>query len=205
MTQRINLYQDSLRPKQDPWSFDRVSQALGLLTLALAIYTAYLGFGVYQATQLWAAQQTELQSQQQKMTELEAQLDQQNQHALLDQQLEQTQQRLSLYQRLSDQITMLQHPEHHPFSGYLTGLAQRPVQGAWLTRIALDEGGASMEIEGRSLSPETVPEMLLQMKSQKVFTGRRFAQMEIQREDETSPVLSFSIRSHLPQESRDAR
>lgn len=203
MKQRINLYQGSLRPQQEAWGFDRVVQGLLGLLLVLGAYSAWLGFDAYQSSQALAQEQTQQHAQQNTLAELEAVLSQQEQQSILNQAVAQAEQRIAFYQRLGQQLGEPNQSQSR-FSSYLEGLAKQRVEGAWLTRIELAKGGEQLAIEGESLAPDHVPQLLLQMKSEPVFAGRTFAELSMQRQTESVSQLTFSIRSHIP-EDQDGR
>lgn len=200
MKQSINLYQSTLQPEQDAFGFNRVLWGLGALVLLLTLYSGYLGYDLYQAQAALDQAQQQLQRQQQTLTQLEDAASGEGQQVLLSHDLKQTENRLKLYNQL---IQVLSGPEAAKanFSEVLEGLGRQRVDGVWLTRIELAAGGEQLAIEGQSLAPEHVPQLLLQMKSEPVFGGRTFAELVLERRDEDARVLEFSIRSHLQEDA----
>lgn len=200
MKQSINLYQSTLQPEQDAFGFNRALWGLGALVLLLTLYSGYLGYDLYQAQAALDQAQQQLQRQQQTLTQLEDAASGEGQQVLLSHDLKQTENRLKLYNQL---IQVLSGPEAAKanFSEVLEGLGRQRVDGVWLTRIELAAGGEQLAIEGQSLAPEHVPQLLLQMKSEPVFNGRTFAELVLERRDEDARVLEFSIRSHLQEDA----
>lgn len=200
MKQSINLYQSTLQPEQDAFGFNRALWGLGALVLLLTLYSGYLGYDLYQAQAALDQAQQQLQRQQQTLTQLEDAASGEGQQVLLSHDLKQTENRLKLYNQL---IQVLSGPEAAKanFSEVLEGLGRQRVDGVWLTRIELAAGGEQLAIEGQSLAPEHVPQLLLQMKSEPVFGGRTFAELVLERRDEDARVLEFSIRSHLQEDA----
>jgi len=200
MKQSINLYPESLRPKQDPLALARVGRGLGLLLFFLAVYSAYLYYDLSQLNVQSSAQMAQMKQIEQSQAQLEENLAASLSSQLLDQQLKQSEQSLRVYQRLIRQLSQQQEVESLVFSSYLEGLARQSVNKTWLTRIALAEGGARFVLEGLSLSADQVPQWVLHMKQDPVFAGKTFASLEMVQIEEPTTALRFTIASHLENE-----
>jgi len=66
-------------------------------------------------------------------------------------------------------------------SGYLRATAAARVDGLWLETLHLAGSGASLELAGRCLSPERLPEYLQALSQQPAFAGYRFVQYQLER------------------------
>lgn len=67
------------------------------------------------------------------------------------------------------------------FSDYLRGLARQTVNGLWLTGFAVGQGGEGMEIRGRMLVAERLPDYIRRLNGEKVFQGRQFVSLSVER------------------------
>lgn len=65
------------------------------------------------------------------------------------------------------------------FSLYLRALAEQRIDGLWLTRVQLAEGGADIQLEGLAWSPDRVPELLGVLSGQSAFTGTEFRHIAV--------------------------
>lgn len=70
------------------------------------------------------------------------------------------------------------------FAEFLRGFARQAPNGLWLTGFTIGAGGTEMEIRGRMLNPASLPEYIRRLKTEKVFQGRSFASLTIQRPEE---------------------
>ena len=55
----------------------------------------------------------------------------------------------------------------------------------WLTALAINGGTGAIELAGRSLRPELVPEYMQRLGSEAALAGQRFDLFEIERDDES--------------------
>jgi len=69
------------------------------------------------------------------------------------------------------------------FAEYLRGFARQVPEGLWLTGFTIDSGGNGMEISGSMLSPAALPEYIRRLGTEKVFQGRNFAALTMNRPD----------------------
>ena len=76
------------------------------------------------------------------------------------------------------------------FAEYLRGLARQVPNGLWLTGFTIGAGGNEMEIRGRMLSPDLLPQYIQRLNTEKVFKGQSFAALTIQRPDEAKDKRS---------------
>ena len=67
------------------------------------------------------------------------------------------------------------------FAPYLGGLARQVPEGLWLTGFRIDAGGREMEIRGRMFSPLALPEYIRRLGTEKIFQGRSFAALTMDR------------------------
>jgi Tfp pilus assembly protein PilN len=68
------------------------------------------------------------------------------------------------------------------FSGFLSGFARQTPPGLWLTGFTLGAGGSDMEIRGSTFDEKIVPEYIRRLGDEKVFQGRSFSALSLQRE-----------------------
>lgn len=73
------------------------------------------------------------------------------------------------------------------FADYLRGLARQTVNGLWLTGFSVAQGGDGMEIRGRMLVAERLPDYIRRLNSEKVFQGRQFMSLQVDRPVEKDP------------------
>lgn len=85
------------------------------------------------------------------------------------------------------------------FANYLSGLARHVPDGLWLTGFKIDAGGNEMEIRGRMLNPVVLPEYIRRLGTEKVFHGRNFAALTMDRPAESQAAkLATPATSAVP-------
>ncbi|MDK9703716.1 MAG: PilN domain-containing protein [Sulfuritalea sp.] len=69
------------------------------------------------------------------------------------------------------------------FADYLRGLARQIPENLWLTGFTIGSGGNEMEIRGSTLNAAALPEYIRRLGTEKVFQGRNFAALNMNRSD----------------------
>jgi Tfp pilus assembly protein PilN len=184
MYQQINLYQPIFRKQRQIFSAVTMAQVFGVVGAALlAIYgygAAKVGALESEVAQLEGRERalaTQLMRidpamNDKRRAELEAELKRLN-ATLLDQ------------QRLVDVLN--EHPLGHTagFSAQLAALARQRTPELWLTELAINGGTGAIELAGRSLRPELVPEYMQRLGTEAALAGQRFDRFEIGRDEST--------------------
>ena len=67
------------------------------------------------------------------------------------------------------------------FADYLRGFARQASEGLWLTGFKIGSGGNDMEIRGSMLNPTALPDYIRRLGAEKVFQGRNFAALTMNR------------------------
>lgn len=67
------------------------------------------------------------------------------------------------------------------FTEYLRGFARQVPEGLWLTGFTIGSGGNDMEIRGSMLAAVALPEYIRRLGAEKVFQGRSFAALTMNR------------------------
>lgn len=75
------------------------------------------------------------------------------------------------------------------FAEFLRGFARQAPEGLWLTGFKIGAGGNDMEIRGSMLNPTALPDYIRRLGAEKVFQGRNFAALTMNRVD-PAPAVS---------------
>ena len=81
------------------------------------------------------------------------------------------------------------------FSSYLEGLARRHVDGVWLTKIELTDGGIHLGLDGLTGRPEYVPQLIQNLAQEPVFEGAQFDIFSLAKTSEAQASMVFSVRA----------
>lgn len=84
------------------------------------------------------------------------------------------------------------------FSDYLRGFARQAPEGLWLTGFDIGAGGNDMEIRGSMLNPAALPDYIRRLGGEKVFQGRNFAALTMNRVDPAPPVRPAGTAAAVP-------
>lgn len=74
------------------------------------------------------------------------------------------------------------------FSDYLRGFARQKPDSLWLTGFTIGAGGNDMEIRGSMLNPAALPDYIRRLGTEKVFQGRNFAALSMNRAEPAPPA-----------------
>jgi hypothetical protein len=193
MHQQINLYQPIFRKQR--LMFSAVAMAQGAALVAAALL-AFYGYGVYKVGRL-EAEVTRLEGLEQAFTAQLGGIDPSlaaSARAGVEQEIAALNATLADRQRLIDVLRDQPLGGSEGFSGYLAALARQHRPELWLTRIAVNGGTRALELAGRSVRAEAVPEYLRRLGSESALAGQRFDRLEIAR-DEGSGEVQFHATS----------
>lgn len=79
---------------------------------------------------------------------------------------------------------------------YLEAFARQHVQGTWLTKIKVADGGAVINLNGKTLSSELVPIYINRLAAESPLNGMAFNVMELIRPVEPSSHLDFYVSTN---------
>ena len=181
MYQQINLYQPIFRKQRQIFSAATMAQALGLVAAALlAIYGyAWVKVGSLESEVVQLeGRETSLMTQLARMDPaLSA-----NRRAELDIELKRLNATLEGQQRLIEQLRANPLGDTAGFSDYLAALGRQRTPELWLTALAINGGSGAVELEGRSVRPELVPEYMQRLGNEAALANQRFDRFEIERD-----------------------
>lgn len=88
-----------------------------------------------------------------------------------------------------------------PFSSIMDALARQDLDGVWLERLEVTDGGAEIAIEGRALTASDLPIFLRGLGNEASFKSRRFRTLDFRQPSDNSYGLFFRIASQDAQEA----
>ncbi len=188
MYQQINLYQPIFRKQRQIFSAATLAQGLGIVAAALLAIYAY---GLVQVRGL-EGEVVQLEGREKALTTQLARIDpgqSQNRRAEVEQELKRLNATLLAQQRLIEVLREQPLGSTTGFSGYLAALARQRTPELWLTQFAINGGNGALELAGRSLRPELVPEYLQRLGHEAALSGQRFDELEIDRDATTGEAV----------------
>ncbi|MCJ8168400.1 PilN domain-containing protein [Atopomonas sediminilitoris] len=179
----INLFRPD-SPRRQITPVMRYAQ-IGALVLAvlMLLHGSWMGWQLHQAKQQSARLLVGADLVQQERATLEADFKAPVLDENLPKQLETIEQMNRELSQLGDYLRLLEHQASGGYAMLLDGLAQQHRAGVWLTRIRLHEGLALLRLEGAALTQAQVKPYLDALGEHAAFTGRRFSQFELKRDE----------------------
>jgi hypothetical protein len=206
MYQQINLYQPIFRKQRQIFSATTLAQLLGIVAAALlAIY----GYGLVQVRGL-EGEVVQLEGREKALTTQLARVDpglSNNRRAEVEEELKRLNATLLAQQRLIEVLRDQPLGTTAGFSGYLAALGRQRTPELWLTQFAINGSNGALELAGRSVRPELVPEYLQRLGRETALSGQRFDALQIDRDTTTGEAVfrATSRAAALTAAERDAR
>lgn len=184
MYQQINLYQPIFRKQRQIFSATAMAQALGLVVAALLAIYVYGLLGVRGVE----AELVQLEGREKALTTQLMRIDPAlgaNRRAELEEEVRRLNATLVDQQRLIDVLREQPLGRTEGFSAFLEALARQRTAELWLTSFAINGGSGAIELVGRTLRPELVPEYMQRLGREAALSGQRFDRFEIERDAES--------------------
>ena len=187
MSQNINLFSPALRKPRQVLTLALVAQCFGITLAALLAYNFYLQSQVRSvAAELTAAQKL-LNAQQGLVDTLKPQSVPPVSEAQLDAEIRALEVRLKLAVESIEAVKSGAFGSKQGFAEYLQAFSRQSVAGLWLTGFTIG-GGGDLQMRGRTLSPELLPDYIQRLNKERVLAGRKIAHLEITRPASTPPA-----------------
>ena len=181
MSRQINLYHPRFRKQREWLTLTSVAVATLVVLLLLA------GVGAWAVSHA-AARQAEAAAAEAQLKTVQAQFAAAAQAAAARKPNPQFAQELAnaeqLLQRRDEIARLLESGtvgSTAGFADYLRGFARQAPEGLWLTGFTIGAGGSEMEVRGRMLNPAALPDYIRRLGNEKVFRGRNFAALTLNR------------------------
>jgi Tfp pilus assembly protein PilN len=185
--QQINLYQPIFRKQRQIFSAVTLAQAAGIF--AAALLGVYL-YGLWQVSGL-ESEALQLEGKEKAFTAQLARVDPSlgsNRRAEVEAEVKRLNATLLEQQRLIDVLREQPLGTTDGFSGYLAALGRQRTPQLWLTDLSINGGTRAIELSGRSLRAELVPEYLQHLGAEAALEGQRFDRLDIEREKDSAEI-----------------
>lgn len=195
MRQQINLYQDVLIDKPEP--FQSRSAAL-LLLLTVILLALFAGFSYWQNQGL--AQQLDRIKKQheadsQRIAELEQRYPEPRKNVLLEEKIIRLEQEIKSQNEALNYFSTQDPQGNGKILAALNGLARHPLKGVWLNQVRLAEGGTQVRLSGSALKAEIIPDYLGLISENNIFGGQVFSRLSLNRVEKKLNQIDFTLES----------
>lgn len=199
MKQQINLFQPMFRRQKKPLS------AVTMLILTVLFTLVFGGIYGYSRSQLRSAESylssidRDLEKLRDQVEKLGKQFPAKSTSKLLETEISRLGTELKSREEIKNALARHSLQNNRVFSALLESLARKHVQGTWLTKVSITEGGASLGFAGKTFSSELVPVYIQQLAEEKSFTGLSFNVLELHRSEKEPLNLDFQVRTNAEQ------
>jgi len=197
MRQQIDLYQDVLIDKPEPFQTRQVCMILGAVVICLIL----VGIYSYWQTNSIQTQVADLRQKQQLLSEqivvLAKQYPERKPSILLQEKIKRVELELQGQRKAIDYFSKQDQGSNRVILASLEGLARNPQPGIWLRQIRLLNQGQEVQLAGSALKAELVPEYLHLLGVKNIFGGQVFAQLKLNRLKERAGQVDFELDSVL--------
>lgn len=191
--QQINLYQPMFRQQKKIFSAVTMLQICGFFLVVLGAAYGYNVHGLSPFRAELVRTTSEFDRIAKHIEKLRAVQPGQADVRLMEREIERLNQEVEDGRRLREALAKGSFGNTTGFSGYFEALARGHVDGAWLTGIAIKQGGGQLNLSGKSIDPELVPLYLRRLSEAPVFQKRGFNVLELERSEEDNHLVTFNI------------
>lgn len=193
MMQQINLYQPIFREQKKVFSAAAMLQVTGLIVLILLAIYGYNLWQLQPFEQQIAQVNADHQRLSQQIEEMRQKVKANKKSQLLEDELKRVQQELERKRKVMTVISEGRFGNQSGFSDLWAGLARQHVDGLWLTRIQIDNGGKQLLLSGKTVSAELVPVYIQKLSNESAFSGLSFNVLELNRDEDNPSVILFNL------------
>jgi Tfp pilus assembly protein PilN len=192
MIQQVNLYQDVLKPQRVALPALTIGWlVLGVLVLLLMLF----GLNRWQladARERLALIEAEVATATEELTAISA-VAERGPDVALAARVDQARREVEAKRRLLGLLSGGGPSNLDGFSPYLSALGRRHIDGLWLRRILIADGGTELLLEGSTTDERHVPAYLQALAAESVYAGREFHAFRLTRAAVTESQLDFTI------------
>lgn len=182
MSQQINLFNPLFMRKEKYFSARTMLQSLGLIALGLAVLYAYALWQASDLQRLGAGYGSQLAAQREQFIALSGQ----GRSKLLEAEVVRLEGDLQVRRGV---LELMQGGaglgNTTGFSRFFAAFARHPMRGVWLTGFSVGDNGNMLNVRGRVLHPDLVPEYLKLLNQDDVMRGRLVTELRLVAKDES--------------------
>jgi len=203
MRQQVNLFQDVLRPVKVMWSAKQLVLIVSLFALMMMGLEAFGMFQIWNIKQDIVNSEQVLINKQQEIKFVEAKHPGPQEDKRLVLRVSQLDKEVRQKQQILGILSEGEYGNTHGFADHLQGLSKQHIDGIWLTRFTIDQGGKHLSLSGGSLEPELVPKFLQKLGSEASFSGKEFKSFVLSRVDIKNSWVNFDLNTELKSEIQE--
>jgi len=179
MSQQINLLNPALIKQKDLLNPNNIAITLGLLTILMLVYygTAQKQLSLLTAQRSQVANELAATQAQLKQTALLHAPHELNK-ALLEQ-VAQLEQKEKMQQQVLQTVSLSSATPEKGYAALIRAFAKQSLDGLWLTNFSIDSNTDKLNISGRTLQADLVPEYISRLGNEPALQGKLFSALNM--------------------------
>ncbi len=180
MSQQINLFNPLFRKLEFSWtSADAMLYGVAALVALTALYSGYLNYRLNRVQREAQAVEQQFNDMTSRRDQLQTALAQRKPNQQLADEVAALEAKLKARQQIVEILQSGALGTTSGFSEYMRAFSRQTVNGLWLT--GFDITNHDLVIEGRTLSPDLLPDYLQRLNQEPALQGKQFAALHISR------------------------
>lgn len=193
MMQQVNLFQPMFRQQKKIFSAATMLQIVLFFAVVLGAVYAYTLTRLEPFRNELARVEGEFEKLTRQIELHRARFPTREKSKLLEQEVERLSVEVAFQRRLKEALSSGSFGNAAGFSDHFEALARGHVEGSWLTRILLANGGANVSLSGKTVDPELVPVYIRRLAESPEFSKRAFNVLELARSQKEVNLVEFNI------------
>lgn len=188
MTQQINLFNPIFLKQKKIFSAVNMLDALALLLVGVALFYGYASIQTLNLDRQSVETARQYYQSKAQLNEASARYAPKKADAALAAEVDTLQAQLNARKANLQDLGAGALGGGAGYAEYMRALARQSLAGLWLTGFSIGKGGAQMEISGRALHPELVPDYIHRLTREHVLSGRAFDSLSMTQRDAAMPA-----------------
>jgi Tfp pilus assembly protein PilN len=177
VSQQINLFNPIFLKQKKHFSARTMLQGLGMIFLGSVAVVIYAQWQLSSLNAEAAATANRLKATQDQLTRVVTEYAPKKKSSTLETEISQVEADLQARRQVIEQVQKGDLGNTKGYSAYFRALSQQIIDGLWLTGFRID--GGALELRGRALRPELVPEYIARLGREPVMKGKSFSTLEM--------------------------
>jgi Tfp pilus assembly protein PilN len=200
MSQQVNLYHPIFRKQEKKFSALTMMQAALLVLVAIALMYVYAVWQVRALRHQAGQVEQQYRAVSQQFEEMSRQLAARQVNPRYTKEVARLEGRIQAVQTIRELARHDYFFGGNGYSDYFIAFARQGVPGLWLTGFTVTGAGEQLALEGRTETPELVPQFLQKLSAEKLLSGTEFDAFQMTRPENTerkgfAGYVDFSVRT----------
>lgn len=188
MTQQINLFNPIFLKQKKIFSAVNMLDALALLLVGVALFYGYASIQTLNLDRQSVETARQYYQSKARLNEASARYAPKKADAALAAEVDSLQAQVNARKENLQDLGAGALGGGAGYAEYMRALARQSLAGLWLTGLSIGKGGAEMQISGRALHPELVPDYIHRLAREPVLHGRAFDSLSMTQRDAAMPA-----------------